>query len=400
MRVLFVAPGGWIHTKRPLEWLLRAGCEVTLTDDVDAFPEGRAGYSFRPYPAGRLRNLAGRVAGRFGKYRAGRCLAGAIYWLETRIVLRGLAALWKCLRPDVVHVYWVDRRAWHCAQAGMKPLVLTVLGSDVNERLEPGANPKLRRMTGKALAAADVVTADAEDMRAKCTELAGKSVRLELVHLGIDTTRFRPGYAEEASRRRRQLGISEDTVILFSIRAIHPVYNHHLVLDAFARALPHIRKPCVLVMKKYNMLDSAYGMELERQTKRLGLGGSVRWLDEVSYEEMPGLYAFADIILSYPAIDGFPVTFLETAACERPLLTCDQPAYRGTFVESFAHFVRKDDVNALAGRLVEVLNTPAVAEREALARARQVVCRDYDETESCRRFLRIYEETAGKTGSS
>ena len=141
-----VAPGASVHSIRPLTWLLERGSDVLFVDDTrPAEPDGRA-FRYAPYPLGATRRL----------------------WLGWRLSYQvGLAELkWlaRRFRPDIVHVHWVDHRAVACADAGLRPLVFTVWGSDVNRLLLPGADATKRRQIGGALAKADLVFADSPDM--------------------------------------------------------------------------------------------------------------------------------------------------------------------------------------------------------------------------------------------
>src|SRR5690606_8489267 len=112
--------------------------------------------------------------------------------LSHRLAVMELRWLRWRFRADLVHVHWVDRRARVCVAAGLRPLVLTVWGSDVNLLLEEGADPVHRSEVSEALAAAGLVIADSTDMRAKCTELAGRDLPMVLLPLGVDTRHFKP----------------------------------------------------------------------------------------------------------------------------------------------------------------------------------------------------------------
>jgi glycosyltransferase involved in cell wall biosynthesis len=108
----------------------------------------------------------------------------------------------------------------------------------VNEQLAQNADPFTKRMVSRTLAGADFLVVDAPEMAARCRALAGVKVPTRVVHLGVDTKRFRPGYKEEANRWRESLKINDGTIVLFSMRALSELYNHHLILEAFALALP------------------------------------------------------------------------------------------------------------------------------------------------------------------
>lgn len=389
MKVLMLASGSTIHSKRVLNWLLENGCSVVFMDYKNPAPKlarNRDRFRYLPYPytgVSFYRNLLGsRISSQLS------------FW----IVALPLRMVWRYIKPDVVHLHQVDDRAYHCARVGLKPLILTVWGSDVNQHFLPGADPHRRRMASQALSAADLIMVDAPDMAEKCALLAGREVRMELLPLGVNTKAFRPGYDEAAAEWRRRLAIPSDAAVLLSIRAWKPIYNHHSILEAFSQARLRLKRNSLLVFKTYELTRypdlQRYEIGLRKRVQELGLADSVRWLGEVAFEQMPEIYALADIILNYPTMDAFPVTFLEAAACERPVITCRLPSYEGSFAESFFHMVEPDKVAALADAIVEVVNEPPDQRTALLVEARRVVQQEYDEAISAERLLKLYRELA------
>ncbi len=378
MKVLMLAPGNSPHARRPLGWLLARGVKVCFLDEADPLPDGAPGYHFVPLPRSGLGVLRGLVGSHsalsLAKWRA---------WPLHRI--------WRVARPDVTHVHWVDPRAQHCAAAGMHPLVLTVWGSDIDDQLAPTADPAMRAAIGEALAAADLVLIDAADMADKCTQLAGCPVPTRLLTLGVDTTRFAPGYATEAAALRASLDIPADARVVLSPRAMGHIYRHREVLDAFA----HARVPgAVLLFLRYNPSSFAECRTLEEDLRaraaELGVTDALRFSDRLPVAELPVLYAAADVVVNFPAHDAFPVTFLEALACARPVISCRLPSYAGTVAERYVRMV--DDPDALAVTLAETLAAPPAD----LTAARAEVCRTHDETLVADTLVALYRELAGR----
>lgn len=378
-----IAPADVIHSLRPLNWLLERGCSVVYSSKFDPLPEGREGYTFIrfPYPQG------GRVFSRFLGENTG-------HWLST---WTSVPRLWKLryqVRPTITHVHWVDDRAYYCAKAGLRPLVLTVWGSDINNLFLPNASPVLRRQVGEALQGADLILIDSADLRGRCAELAGREVPTELITLGVNKDLFHPGYTDAALEWRRRLGISADATVFLSMRGWSPLYRHERILEAFTLALTRIRPEAVLVFKilKRESTDRAlYEKEIRELVERLGVAGNVRWMEEVPLDRLPEIYSFADVILNYPSMDAFPVTFLEAAACECPVISCRLPAYVGTFAEDYFQLVSPDDLTELSDAIAEYANQGRAASRERMPELRQLVCREHDERIVADRLLDIYQ---------
>lgn len=386
MKILLMGPGDSPHLGRTLRWLLDRGCEMVVTDYLP--PEGfssdacqyirlpRMSTSFFKYLGGM------RLAYRLGEWRAG--------WLRR---------LWQRVQPQVVNVQWVDLRAYHAAVADIHPLVLTVYGSDINNCFTDGAEPEYNRLIGKALAAADRILVDAPDMITKCEELAEKKLPCELITLGVNTELFRPGYREEAAAWRRQLDIPADACVFLSQRFLRPLYRPDRILEAFALALPTLPREAKLVLRASTLTGQRDAEPLQQQLREradeLGISSAIRWLPRQTVNELPAVYAFADVIVNYPERDAFPVTFLEAAACERPVISCRQPSYDGSFAEEYFRLVNPNDIHELAAAMVEAAGADPQQTAAKMADARALMVREYDEAAIVDRLLALYRELSG-----
>jgi glycosyltransferase involved in cell wall biosynthesis len=377
-----LAPGNSIHSRRSLSWLLERGCSVLFVDAQN--PEGKGDVRHAPYPhvpEQKIYNLLGWKRS---------------FRLKNWAVGMRLRRLCRRFRPDVVHVHWVDHRAYQCLFAGLRPLVLSVWGSDVNHLFRPNADPRYRRCIGEALAGADRVLADTPEMEEKCSALAGRAVRVELLPYGIDTRRFAPRDPEAARAWRRKLDVPDGAKVLLSMRGFEARYGHHLILEAFHQALPRCQSQCALVFKKFNQgitphNNAMYEPQVRARIEELGLGRLVRWVDHLPYSLLPEMYAFADAIVNYPEMDAFPVTFLEAAASETPVISTGLPSYKGTFAERCFTLVEPGRIDQLADALAAFVNEPPGTRAAALAEARRTVECDFEEAVIADRLLDIYK---------
>ena len=382
MKVLMLADGTSIHTRRILDWHLRSGCEVTFVDFVDPNPVRSDAYCFERYPGLRGARHLEKIVGR-----------RRMSLLNDRAAVIGLKRIFRAARPDVVHLYQIDMCAHHCIRARMQPLVMSSWGTDINQHFLTTADAAYRDRVAQSLAGADLVIADSTDIIDKCTRLAGKAVPAELLRLGINTELFRPGYEGAARKWRDGLDVPADACLLLSIRALTPLYGHHHILDAFHAAFPMFRKKAYLVFKKYNNKGTPdYKADLQRHGQRLGISDSLRWSDCVEFEQLPSLYAAADAIINYPSMDGFPVTFLEAAACKCPVITNRLPSYVGTFVETHFHMVEAGNLRALANAMVETVNETRLTHQSRLKEVRALIEDKFSEAASAGRLMAIYND--------
>jgi glycosyltransferase involved in cell wall biosynthesis len=388
MRILMLAPGSWIHSKRIVNCLLESSNEITFVDGENPYPEGRAGFKFLTYPrtGSRIyRNLIGRN-------RATKVAEALITAQFRRLSKRG--------RPDIVHVCWLDTRAFLCVKAGLKPLVLSVWGSDLNSLFLPNAHPAEVERAKHVLAAADVTVVDAPDMHEKCSAIAGRKVRTRELHMGADTRMFTPN-GHVSGELRQKLAIPAGAKVLVSIRAMSAKYGHHVILEAFAQSLKRLNTNAILIFKEYNPNpgEPLYVSELRSLAERLGVDKLIRWMGELPLKQMPELYALSDGIISFPAMDAFPVTFVEAAACERTVIAGKLPSYLGTFAEKYFRMVEPGNIEMLSAAIVKLINEAAPEREERLAQLKELrllVSRDYDERVFSRRLLDLYQEVADR----
>ncbi len=387
MKVLMAGPD-CIHTTRQVEWVLKGGCRVVLMGSRSLLPEDTNGYRFFRHPLVRGAKI-------YRKLLPGARAQALIDW-QLRVHYR---LLWRAIRPDVVHVNWLDDTAYYFARAGVKPLLLTVWGTDVNQHFLEGADENQRHRAQVALSHAHTVIVDSTDLVEKCTTLAGKPLRTEILPLGIDTNHFRPGYTEAAAAWRVKLAIPAASKVILSIRACLARYGHETILEAFARALPKLNGEAILIFRRYSPdREEAERLEshLNQKASSLGVSDRIRWMDACPHSQIPELYALSDLIVNYPDHDAFPVTFIEAAACCRPVVSCRLPAYEGTFAQEFFQFVPRG-ADALADAMCGELSRPVEKSAELRSSARDLVVKHFDESVTSTKLLRLYEEAAKET---
>lgn len=387
MKILLLTPGSWIHSKRTLECLLSEGHEVILADGVNPYPHGHARFHFVHFPYRGERFLKPLLGGGLSKR-----IMAALGALQARI-------LRSRFRPDIIHVCWLDHRANACARARLHPLVLSAWGSDINRQFMADTDPSWGRDVCSALTAADLTIVDAPGMSEKCNRLAGRELCTQMLHLGVDTNLFRPGLSGD--ELRREIGIPQGARVVTSMRALASHYNHHLILQAFASAAFRLGNRSVLLFKVYNS-DADYERFLHSEVVRLGIADAVRWVTNLPFARLPELYAISDVIVNFPSLDSFPVTFMEAAACERPVVSCRLATYEGTFAQRHFTLVDPENVAALADAITEVVgrNNTASEIKQELATARRLVEREFSVARYAVGLTAAYRSVLGPAGAN
>lgn len=202
--------------------------------------------------------------------------------------------------------------------SGFRPFVITVWGSDVFGVAEAGW--WTRRPSSRALAAAALVTADSRALADAAIELGARADRMRLIQFGVDPERFRPGPDPDALRRR--LDATGHRVVL-APRALRPLYRQDVVVAALAQ-LPSD----VIVVFGEGGQDPDERARLEAQAVALGVRDRLRFVPAIPHGEMPDYYRLADVVVSVPESDAWPVTAFEAMASGVPIVMSDLPSAR------------------------------------------------------------------------
>lgn len=247
MKVLLAANPSGVHEHRYLELLRHERLQVYLLDDRATFEEiGIPLAAHWRWPRSGRRTTSSLL---------GPVLADC--FADWAIELQLKFAWWRS-QAELCHVIWLDERAWHCAKAGLHPLVLTALGriAELHE-----ADPNLLWKIKQALARADLFIAPSENMILLAQQLAGRALNSLVLPIGIDTNLFRPGYASEATAWQFKLGIPQEARIILSPRVIRQNYRHVEIMQAFAVAVRTHGLDAFMVFNTF-LCDLAYLEEI------------------------------------------------------------------------------------------------------------------------------------------
>jgi glycosyltransferase involved in cell wall biosynthesis len=303
--------------------------------------------------------------------------------LHARRVVRGIL---RELRPDVVHAHTARPYGWQAGLAGYHPYAISTWGSDV---LIPPPGVRGRFWQHRTLSRADLVTAVSPYMRQAAIRGGAVADRVVEIQFGVDTGRFVPAAVPAASLRHVGL---DARPFVFSPRAVKPLYNHETILAAFGR----LDTDHQLVMTGRN----AEPAHLERLIAEMGDHGirdRVRIVDDVSDDDMLGLYQGAAVVVSAPLSDSFPISLLEAMACATPVVAGDLPPVRAVLENvAPAAIVPTLDAEAMAGALRGMLELAPEKRRQLGAALRQLAVTTADYETNMSRMEGLYRELAAR----
>ena len=209
--------------------------------------------------------------------------------------------------------------------------------------------------------------------------------RVVAIAPGFDPARlaaFRCG-GREAGRHRWGIPGNERAILVLGRLA--PVKGIDVLIDILADLAAHGVRPHVLVAG-----DGPQRADLEKQTRRLGLAGTVRflgWLDDVS-----SVLAAADLLVMPSRSEGYPHVLMEAQAAGLPVLATDVGEVKHLIDHGQTGFlIPPDDPGALADSLRRLLTEPS---RLAPVRNRLAACTSLGScaNEMVERTVALYSE--------
>jgi glycosyltransferase involved in cell wall biosynthesis len=287
---------------------------------------------------------------------------------------RGFLSDLRDFRPDLLHLHYAGGKLGKMAAlAGIRPMVVTVMGGDVLPEQHPGGlSRRERRATRRILEQADLLLLKSEGLRPALDAWGGFAAKAEVVRWGVDPARFRRDTVA-ATVMRARLALSPQDRVILSPRPLAPLYNVRLVVEA----MPAVRAAvpgAVLVLTEYNA-EPPYRASLRRRVDALGLGDRVRFVGAIPAADMPALHSLAEAIVSVPFSDGLPQSLFEAMACETPAVLGRLPAYAEAVTDGESALLVDLAPAAVAAALVRLLSDErlraAIAAR-ALERVREV----------------------------
>ena len=279
----------------------------------------------------------------------------------------------RSFRPDLLHVHYAGGKLGTMASlSGIRPMVVTVMGGDVQPEQHPNGLPWLeRRATRRILAEADLILAKSDRLRTEMATLGDFRDKVETVRWGVDAAVFhrQPGAARAL---RDRLGLPAGARIILSPRILRPLYNIHLMVEALPRVMHEVPEAMLLVSE--HRADPEYQRSLRTRVRSLGFQDRVRFIAPLDHAEMPALYSLAEVMVSIPFSDGLPQSLFEAMACETPAVLGRLPGYAEAVVDGQHALLVDLEPRPLADAIVLLLQD--VTRARGMAAAAQQRVRD------------------------
>ncbi len=320
------------------EWAKRDEVEVDL---ITSSPS-RDGYEFRTItPHIRLHHVP---VNRFNIHHAGNRELLTYAWRSVRFAQQRLRvpSYDLCVAFATVPAGGAAYLLWKLYRL---PYVVRVSGPDIPgfenryRWLYPALTPVVRRFW----AGARTVIAKCEDERQQC-QAVSPGLPVAIIPNAVDSDVFRPTYSTSSPDRPLR--------ILSVGRLIERKGQHHLI--EATRLLQDMGQTGFEVL----LAGTGDGQAtLVAQVERAGLGSSVRFLGFVPHEEMPGVYAEADLFVLPSYNEGMSVALLEAMATGLPVIVTPTGG-TDELLDGNGLIVSWGDIDGLAGALAQLLSLP------------------------------------------
>ncbi|MFM8267343.1 MAG: glycosyltransferase family 4 protein [Ilumatobacteraceae bacterium] len=245
----------------------------------------------------------------------------------------------------------------------------------------PGRLPGTRAALARVLRHARHVVAAGGYPAAEARRAARRDLPITIVPPGVDVERFVPHDATQRAATRARFGVPVDAELVLGVSRLVPRKGFDTTIRA--AALLAASRPRLVVAIAGAGRDDARLRRLAAE-----LGAPVRFLGRVANDDLPALYASADVFAMVCRSrwggleqEGFGIVFLEAAACGVPQIAGRSGGAAEAVDDGRTGVVvdDPDDVPAVADALARVLDDPeAAAAMGTAARERAVTEFSYD----------------------
>jgi glycosyltransferase involved in cell wall biosynthesis len=221
--------------------------------------------------------------------------------------------------------------------------------------------------------------------------------RVTVIHNGVDTSNFRPGY--DGAAVRLEFGIQQDQIVVGHVGRMTPWKGQHHLIEAFARIAQANPKAVLLMVGSPVFDNDAY------QRRLFGLANEFNLQDRVKFagyrHDMARVLSAMDL-LAFTSIekDTSPLTLLSAMACGLPIVAFDIAGVRELMASDRQfRLTPVKDITALAEE-ISVLLSDDTLRKELGQLAREQALKEFDLEKCTARIEQLFHEVLSDAGAS
>lgn len=221
------------------------------------------------------------------------------------------------------------------------PFTVKARGADIHYwGRQPGCSAQILDAADKATGLLAVSSALKADMVA----MGMNADKIRVHYTGLDQARFAP---RNRAQEKVKLGLTGP--IILSVGALIPRKNHDLVIQALAD-IP----TATLLLAGQGESESA----LRALAAKTGVAERVRFLGSIPHDDLPALFAAADIMALVSASEGLANAWVEALACGTPIIASDVGGVRELMQNDAAGRIVAPQPTAIAQAARDLLANP------------------------------------------
>lgn len=264
----------------------------------------------------------------------------------------------KAYKIDLFHLLYAEPNAlWGLFKKTFKtPILLTSRGTDILKTIPDFSMRKdvLGRLVWrtyiKAFSQFDFVAS---------TSVRQQNNIIQLLHVSPQKTEVIRTGVDVAIPEKLQHPFGNQKFILFP-RAMRPLYDHELALEAIAEMDSHIATDYNYVFLGKDSSDTDYIHKIKTHIKRHIYSDKLLFLDSVGQNEIFNLYHHASLVMMTPKSDGSPVSAVESMLTKTPLVLPNLEYDQTLFGNVLCY--KKGNQKDAALKMKEALNSDGVRE--------------------------------------
>ena len=264
------------------------------------------------------------------------------------------------ISPDILHAHYISRNGIYAYLSDFEPYVLTIWGSDIRTDSFSKYQSKL---FNKSLENAAAVTSGSKELLRIGQE---KGAKFDLSYFigmpGIKIEKY--NNIKVPYKFYQNLDIPNDSSIIFSPRAMDPLYRINIIIEAFCD-LCQLNDNLYLIILDYSTVEKYLSL-IKTMISTKKIQNKVRILSNLPlpYPDFNLLYAISSITISIPKTDGMPKTIYESFAAGCPVIASDLTTYDGIIDhEQTGLRVSGDNAKELSDAVLKILNDKILKKR-------------------------------------
>jgi glycosyltransferase involved in cell wall biosynthesis len=222
--------------------------------------------------------------------------------------------LWQ-IKPDVVNAHYASGYATTARLANVRPLVLSVWGSDVYDF--PYKSPLHKWLVRKNLLAADVVASTSHCMAEQTRSIAPELGDIPITPFGVDMQAYSSAHS---------LAVNNDKLVIGTVKTMSSKYGIDTLIEAFALLHEKLRTTEPSLAEKMTLRLVGGGQQMEEYKQlaaKHGLTKKINFIGQVLHKEVPSELAKLDVYVALSRSESFGVAIIEAGAARRPVVVSD-----------------------------------------------------------------------------